>query len=67
MPISIETRFAFHLPAPTDVLLQFEVAAIPEQTILSSETRLGDSEHCARVPARDHIGERIWIRAEGAQ
>ncbi|MBT8426916.1 MAG: transglutaminase family protein [Erythrobacter sp.] len=65
MPIGIQTRFAFHLPRPTDVLLQFEAAAIPEQTILSSKTHLSDSQHCARVPAQDDIGERIWIRAEG--
>lgn len=65
MPITIETRFAFDLPAPTDVLLQFEAAAIPEQQILSSETDLTPSEHCARVAAQDDIGERIWIRAEG--
>ena len=65
MPITIETSFAFHLPAPTDVLLQFEAAAIPEQTILSAKTDLSPSEHCARVAAQDAIGERIWIRASG--
>ena len=65
MPIGIETRFTFHLPRPTDVLLQFEAATIPEQAILSSKTHLSDSQHCARVPAQDDIGERIWIRAEG--
>ena len=65
MPIIIETRFAFHLGAPTDVLLQFEAAEIPEQRILSTDTRLGSSAHCARVPAKDDIGERIWVRTEG--
>ncbi len=65
MPISIETHFAFHLSTPTDVLLQFEAAEIPEQRLLSNTTRLGTSEHCARVPAKDDIGQRIWIRAEG--
>ncbi|AXK41827.1 transglutaminase-like domain-containing protein [Erythrobacter aureus] len=65
MPISIETRFAFHLAAPTDILLQFEAAAIPEQTILSSDTDLDPDERCARVSAQHDIGERIWIRAQG--
>ncbi|KWV95631.1 transglutaminase family protein [Erythrobacter sp. AP23] len=65
MPISIESRFAFQLPSPTDVLLQFEAASIPEQNILSHSTRLSPSDHCARVPAQDEIGERIWIRAAG--
>lgn len=66
MPIAIQTRFAFDLPAPTDVLLQFEAAALPEQTLLDSATDLTPSEHCARVPAQDDIGERLLIRAEGA-
>lgn len=65
MPIEIETRFAFSLPRPCDVLLQFEAAAIPEQRILASDTRLGKSEHFARIPAQDGIGDRLWIRAQG--
>ncbi len=65
MPIEIEARFAFTLPRVTDVLLQFEAAAIPEQTILASDTRLSASDHCARVAAQNDIGERIWIRASG--
>ena len=65
MPIDISAKFAFHLERPTDLLLQFEAAAIPEQKILSSDTKLGKSQHIARVPAQDSIGERIWIRAEG--
>ena len=65
MPISIDTRFSFNLPRVTDILLQFEAAAIPEQQLLSANTDLTSSEHCAWVPAQDDIGERIWIRAEG--
>ncbi|WFL78147.1 transglutaminase family protein [Altererythrobacter arenosus] len=65
MPITIKSSFAFELDRPTDVLLQFEAAKIPEQRILSSDTILSEAEHCARVPAQDDIGERIWIRAEG--
>lgn len=65
MAISITTSFAFELDKPTDVLLQFEAAAIPEQEILAANTRMSDAEHCARVPAQDDIGERIWIRAQG--
>jgi transglutaminase-like putative cysteine protease len=65
MTISIDASFDFTLSRPTDVLLQFEAAAIPEQRIVSCETHLSDAEHCARVAAQDAIGERIWIRAEG--
>jgi transglutaminase-like putative cysteine protease len=65
MSILITASFDFTLETPTDVILQFEAAAIPEQTILSSKTTLTPSEHCARVPAHDAIGERVLIRAEG--
>lgn len=65
MSFQIETRFAFSLNQPTDVLLQFEAAQLPEQNILDPVTEISDSLHCARVAAQDDIGERIWIRAEG--
>jgi len=65
MPISIVTSFAFELDQPTDVLLQFEAADIPEQQVLSSDTRMSDVAHCVRVPAQDGIGERIWLKAQG--
>lgn len=65
MPISIQSTFSFSLPNVTDILLQFEAAAIPEQRILSTNTDLTEAEHCARVPAQDEIGERIWVRAGG--
>ncbi len=65
MSIDITCRFAFTLDGPGDVLLQFEAAAIPEQTILSANTVLPPAEHCARVAAEDSIGERIWLHAQG--
>ena len=65
MTIDISASFGFHLDQPTDVLLQFEAAAIPEQTIVSSDTWIPTSDHTARVPAQDNIGERFWIRAQG--
>ncbi|GAA4647558.1 transglutaminase family protein [Pontixanthobacter gangjinensis] len=65
MPIDISAKFAFETTEPTDILLQFEAAAIPEQRILSSNTSLSDAAHCARVPAGDDIGERIWLDSTG--
>lgn len=64
MVIAIDLGFSFHLPDMTDVLLQFEAAAIPEQRVISADTRLSASDHFARVKAQDGIGERIWIRAQ---
>ena len=65
MPIDISAHFAFYLDQPSDVLLQFEGAAIPEQQMLNGETRMSEALHLARVPAQDNIGERIWVRADG--
>lgn len=65
MPVKIETSFAFNLPDTTDVLLQFEAAAIPEQEILSAHIDMPEAEHRAHVSAQDDIGDRIWIRAQG--
>jgi len=65
MTVSISVRLAFELEEPTDTLLQFEAAAIPEQRIISSETKLGPSDHLARVPAQDDIGERLMLRISG--
>ncbi len=66
MPIDIKTSFAFHLDQPTDLLLQFQAAAIPEQRIIETDTWLTKAAHIANVPAQGGIGERIWVRAEGA-
>lgn len=65
MPIDITTRFVFSIDRLSDVLLQFEAAAIPEQQILAQDTRVGTSENVARVAAQDDIGERLWLQVEG--
>ena len=65
MPIEISARFDFELDEPSDVLLQFEAAAIPEQEILDSNCRTSAADDLARVPAQDAIGERLWVRAHG--
>lgn len=65
MTLAIATEFAFRLDRPTDALLQFEAAAIPEQAVTAATLDMSTAEHCARIPAQDDIGERLWIRAEG--
>lgn len=65
MPVSIDLAFAFRMEKATDVLLQFEAAVIPEQTLLETDTWVTKGEHFARIPAQDAIGERVWIRAQG--
>lgn len=65
MTISLSAQITFTLPEPVDLLMQFEAAAIPEQQVLSATTTLPPAFPIARVPAKDGIGERIWVRAEG--
>ena len=65
MPIDITARFSFDLPDASDVLLQFEAAAVAGQRIMASETRMSPADDLARVPAQAAIGERMWLRAHG--
>lgn len=65
MTIAIETRFRFRTELPTDVLLQFEAAAIPEQIVTNAVTELSATTNMARVEAHDGVGDRIWVCAEG--
>ncbi len=65
MSLQISAQFSFELDDPTDVLLQFEAADLPEQRLIEADTRLTDAQHCARIAAQDDIGERIWLRAQG--
>lgn len=65
MTISLSAKISFTLPQPTDILLQFEAAAIPEQAVLSAVTTLPTAFPIFRVPAKDCIGERIWVQAQG--
>ncbi|KQN25870.1 transglutaminase [Sphingomonas sp. Leaf33] len=65
MTIHIHAAFTYDFAEPSDVLLQIEAAAIPEQTIIAAHLDVSHSEHFARVPAQDAIGERIWLRVVG--
>jgi transglutaminase-like putative cysteine protease len=65
MPIDIAARFSFSVERLSDVLLQFEAAAIPEQRVLDAHCSMSEAEHIARISAQDDIGERIWLHVNG--
>lgn len=65
MSISIHAQLDYWFEQPTDVLLQLEAAAIPEQVIESEHLDITPTEHFARVASQDMIGERIWVRVQG--
>lgn len=65
MKLSIRAELDYRFAEPTDVLLQVEAAAIPEQWIESANINVAPCDHFARVSAHDTIGDRIWLRANG--
>jgi transglutaminase-like putative cysteine protease len=65
MRLSIRSHLDYFFAEPTDVLLQVEAAAIPEQTIEWAHIDVSPCDHFSRIAAQDMIGDRIWIRAEG--
>jgi len=65
MKLNIHAQLDYWFAHPTDVLLQLEAAAIPEQQIESAHIDVTPCEHFARVDAHDQIGERIWLRVQG--
>jgi transglutaminase-like putative cysteine protease len=65
MKIDIHAHLVYDFQHPTAVLLQVEVAAIPEQSIAAEHIEISENMHLARVFAHDAIGERIWLRAQG--
>ena len=66
MTLNISVRIDYEFPDPTDFLLQIEPAIVPEQRVDNGWFSCTPTEHFARVPAQDAVGERIWLRHQGA-
>lgn len=65
MTLDLHITLNYKMEGPTDILLQVEAAAIPEQVIEQAILEAPDCEHFVRVAAHDGIGERIWLRTAG--
>lgn len=65
MKIFLEAWLDYFFAEPTEILLQIEAAAIPEQMLTNSFLATSETPHFARVPAHNAIGERIWLRHQG--
>ena len=63
--LQINVQLDYGFEQPCDVLLQVEVAAIPGQVIETSQITATPHAKLVRVPAQDHLGERIWLKAAG--
>jgi len=65
MKLSISAELDYDIPDDCDLLLQVEAAIIPEQTVIDAHIDLPPSEHFARIPGHDSIGDRIWMKMQG--
>ena len=65
MTLDLHVTLTYTMEQPTDILLQVEAAAIPEQRIESAHIEASACEHFVRVAALDGIGDRIWLRTNG--
>lgn len=65
MKLAIKAELDYDIPQEADLLLQLEAAMIPEQTVLKAHIELPPTQHFARVPGHDTIGDRLWLRMQG--
>jgi transglutaminase-like putative cysteine protease len=61
MICDIDVHLSYGVQGMTDILMQIEVAALPDQEILSASFDVSDTEHFGRVSAEAGIGNRIWV------
>jgi transglutaminase-like putative cysteine protease len=66
MELDVNVHLSYLLNGPTDLLLQIEMADLPDQRLKASMLDTSDVDHFARVPADEGLGERIWLRTDGA-
>lgn len=65
MKLNIDVQLDYELDAPSDILLQLEVAALADQNIETVSLDIPESKHFARIAGEEDVGERIWLRQEG--
>lgn len=65
MTLQINVQLDYRFEQACDVLLQIEAAAVPGQRIEQAHITATPHEFFGRIPAQDHIGERIWLRTHG--
>ena len=61
MKLKIDVQLDFQLHNPCDLLLQIEVAALPDQTVTRRVVNYSGVEERTRVAACEGVGERVWL------
>lgn len=66
MKLNVNVELDYSLSAPADILLQIEVAKLPDQHVLNDNLVLSEAGRDTRISGEDGIGERLWLhRKEG--
>ena len=65
MLLSIDARLSYDFAAPSDLLLQIEVARMSGQAVTEDSLSTTPVEGFRRVPGEAALGQRAWMRAEG--
>lgn len=64
MRLSIRVHLDYAFPDPADVLLQLEVAALPDQRLETASLVIGSDHPISATAGEDGIGQRTWARGE---
>ena len=62
MRLSIEVDLHYALPAPADVLLQIEAAAMADQRIEAERLTIWSDHPVRAATGEDGVGQRCWVR-----
>jgi transglutaminase-like putative cysteine protease len=65
MRIEIDVVLDYDLPEPHDVLLQVEVAQMPDQRIIGDKLTVASPERLRPVEGTDDVGQRTWVAGAG--
>jgi transglutaminase-like putative cysteine protease len=65
MRIGIETHLVYRLSEPMDLLMQVEVADVPDQMVRLRDMWLPAGARIETVAGESDIGVRMWLRCEG--
>ncbi|MBX3561719.1 MAG: transglutaminase family protein [Sphingomonas sp.] len=66
MRLSIDVELDYHFPEAADVLLALEVAPLPDQRLVEDLLTVSGAGPLRPIVGEDGIGQRTWLRAQGA-
>ncbi|CAM4042689.1 transglutaminase family protein [Palleronia rufa] len=65
MKLNITAELDYGMEQETDILMQIECAALPDQRILSETLDTGRTGAASRIAAEDGVGTRVWLTCHG--